>query len=430
MRRIARTLLSVVTPPAPRRMLHEPDLALLLTVLALNAFGFVMVFSASVGSDTAYAVRHGIWLALGAVAAVVTTAIDYRVWRRFAVPALMVAVALMTAVLLPGLGDTRLGAQRWIELGPLSFQPSELAKFALVLYLASWLAAKGDGIRRFGHGVAPFVVLLGSLVGLTVLQPDLGTAIILASVGFAMFFAAGAAISHFALLGASGLAAVAVLALAASYRRDRLLIFLSTDQELFDPNGLLRTLGWQIAQARLAFGGGGWFGVGLGAGRQKFQWLPHAHNDAIFAVIGEELGVVGCLVVLLLFLVFAWRGLSVARRAPDRFGGLLAVGITSWIVGQALINVGGITSTVPFTGVPLPFISYGGSALVTSLAATGVLLNVSRATGLGSSEPRSTKTSQAAHQRHPSLTPVLRSFGRDRRRRAAKPTGGRRPWIG
>ncbi|MCX2727293.1 putative lipid II flippase FtsW [Thermomicrobium sp. 4228-Ro] len=426
MRSLARRITQLLALPAPPRTLHEPDLALLLTLLALAAFGLVMVFSASVGSDTSYAIRHAIWLTLGAVAAVVTTALDYRVWRRLAVPALLAAVALLLVVLVPGIGDTRLGAQRWIDLGPLSFQPSEVAKLALVLYLASWLASKGDGIRRFGHGVVPFVVLLGALVGLTILQPDLGTSMILVFVGFAMFFAAGAAVSHFALLGASGMAAALVLALGASYRRERLLVFLSSDQELFDPNGLFRTLGWQIAQARLAFGGGGWFGVGLGAGRQKFQWLPHAHNDAIFAVIGEELGVIGCSVVLLLFLLFAWRGLSVARRAPDRFGALLAVGITSWIVGQALVNVGGITSTLPFTGIPLPFVSYGGSALVSSLLATGILLSVSRATLPRGAEQPVERPARVPVGRHPSLTPALRSFGRERRRRST-PRGGRLP---
>ncbi|GBD20315.1 putative peptidoglycan glycosyltransferase FtsW [bacterium HR28] len=424
MRRLVRAFARLLTPPGERRVLHEPDLALLLTILALNTFGLVMVFSASVGSDSSYAVRHAVWLGLGSLAAVVTTAFDYRIWRRLAVPTLVVTLALMTAVLLPGIGETRLGAQRWIDLGPLSFQPSELAKLALVLYLASWLAGKGDRIRQFGHGVVPFVVLLGALVGLTMLQPDLGTSMVLVLTGFTMFFVAGAAISHFALLGASGLAAALVMALGASYRRERILVLLSSDQELFDPNGLLRTLGWQIAQARLAFGGGGWFGVGLGAGRQKFQWLPHAHNDAIFAVIGEELGVVGCAVMLLLFLVFAWRGLSVARRAPDRFGGLLAVGITSWIVGQALINVGGITSTLPFTGIPLPFISYGGSALVTSLAATGILLSISRATVPRGAEPVVSRSVPERRVRHPALAPMLRSFGRNARRRAA-PRGGR-----
>jgi len=426
-RALVRRIVQRLALQGQKRVLHEPDLALLLTLLALAAVGLVMVFSASVGTDTAYAVRHVLWLGIGAAACVVTATVDYRVWRRLAVPALLGAVGLLTVVLLPGLGETRLGAQRWIDLGPLSFQPSEAAKLALVLYLASWLAAKGDGIRRFGHGVVPFVVLLGALVGLTILQPDLGTSMVLVLVGFTMFFAAGAAIPHFALLGASGMAAALVLALGASYRRERILVFLSSDQELFDPNGLLRTLGWQIAQARLAFGGGGWFGVGLGAGRQKFQWLPHAHNDAIFAVIGEELGAVGCLVVIALFLLFAWRGFSVARRAPDRFGSLLAVGITSWIVGQALVNIGGITSTLPFTGIPLPFVSYGGSALVSSLAATGILLSVSRATvprGAERATPRSTGASQA---RHPALTPALRTFGRDRRRRSAPRTGRTQP---
>lgn len=412
MRRAGRLVRRLLTPPGERRVLHEPDLALLLTLLALNAFGTVMVFSASVGSDLSYAIRHVVWLALGGVVATMTTAIDYRVWRRYAVVALIGAVVLLGAVLLPGLGDTRLGAQRWIELGPLSFQPAEVAKFALVLYLASWLAARGDRIQRFGHGVVPFVILLGTLVGLTILQPDLGTSLVLGLVGLAMFFVAGATLSHFALLVAAGVTATLVLALGASYRRERLLVFLSSDQELFDPNGLLRTLGWQIAQARLAFGGGGWLGVGLGAGRQKFQWLPHAHNDAIFAVIGEELGVVGCGVLLLLLVILTWRGLSIARRAPDRFGALLAVGITSWLVGQALINIGGITSTLPFTGIPIPFVSYGGSALVASLAAAGILLNISRATVTAALPRQVPRHGLAERSRQRTHLPTLRRFGR------------------
>jgi cell division protein FtsW len=424
MRWCLRRVMDALAVPGERRLAHEPDLVLLLTLLGLVTFGMVMVFSASVGSDPGYAVRHAIWLALGALAALVTAALDYRIWRRLAVLALLGALGLMTLVLLPGFGDTRLGAQRWIELGPLSFQPSEMAKLALVLYLASWLASKGERIRRFDLGVLPFMLLLGLLGGLTMLQPDLGTAIVLGFTGLAMFFAAGATLRHTVLLGGIALVAGTVLAFGAPYRRDRILILFSSDQELFDPNGLLRTLGWQIAQARLAFGSGGWFGVGLGMGRQKFQWLPHAHNDAIFAVIGEELGVVGCLVLLLLFLILAWRGLSIARRAPDRFGGLLAVGITSWLVSQALINAGGISSVLPFTGIPLPFVSYGGSALITSLAAAGILVNISRVT-----LPRPAPTSAAPRERprHAPLTVSLSRFGRRGRRRVAPRAGGRHP---
>lgn len=405
----------LLTAPGEQRILHEPDLWLLISLLALNALGLVMVFSASVGTDLSYALRHVIWLILGSVAAVITTALDYRIWRRFAVVALVAAIGLLSVVLLPGIGDTRLGAQRWIALGPLSFQPSEIAKLTIVLYLANWLATKGDRIRQFRYGVVPFIILLGAFAGLTVLQPDLGSSIVLVLIGFALFFAAGAALSHCISLGAAGLAVTLLLAFGSSYRRDRITIFLSSDQELFDPNGLLRTLGWQIAQARLAFGGGGWFGVGLGAGRQKFQWLPHAHNDAIFAVIGEELGIIGCAVVLMLFLILAWRGLSIARRAPDRFGALLAVGITTWLVGQALINIGGITSTLPFTGIPLPFVSYGGSALVSSLAAIGILLNISRATlprYVHQPTPRPVHRATKPRQSHPTVG----QFGRQNKR--------------
>ncbi len=378
----------LLTPPGERRRLHQPDLWFLATLLVLVMFGTVMVFSASFalgvrqsGSNGySYLVRHLVWLAVGLAGMTVAYCIDYRVWRRLSLLGMLLALGLLGLVLVPGVGVEIWGAQRWIRFGPLSVQPAELAKLALVVYLADWLAQKGARVRQFSYGLVPFTLLIGLLVGLVMLQPDLGSSIVLVAIGVGMLFVAGVPLFQFALLVLSGAAAFLLLALSAPYRRDRLLLFLSPDRDLLDPEGKLLGLGWQIAQARLAFGSGGLFGVGLGASRQKFLWLFAAHSDAIYAVIGEELGLAGCLFVIGLYLFLAWRGYRIARRAPDSFGALLAVGITTWVIGQAAINIGGITSTIPFTGIPLPFLSYGGSSLAVTLTAMGILLNISRAT--------------------------------------------------
>ncbi len=361
---------------------HVPDYWLLTTVLMLVMFGTVMVFSASFaigiedegGNSYYYLTRQLIWVTIGLAALLVTMNIDYHVWRRLALPGMvLVLILLAVVVLIPAAGVEAWGATRWIPLGPLSFQPSEVAKPILVIYLAEWLSQKGAKVRHFSYGLVPFAIFLGLLIGLVMLQPDLGTSSVLAAIGIGMFLVAGADLMQFSGLVATGGVAFLVLALGASYRRARILIFLNPDADPLN-------LGWQLKQARLALGSGGIFGLGLGASRQKFAWLPAAQNDAIFAVIGEELGLIGCSFVLLLFFALAWRGYRVATKAPDAFGSLVAVGIVTWIIFQAAINIGGITMTIPFTGVPLPFISYGGTSLAVSLAAIGILLNVSRHT--------------------------------------------------
>ena len=361
---------------------HPPDYWLLTTVLMLLMFGTVMVFSASFaigienegGNSYYFLTRQVIWVTIGLAALLVTMNIDYHVWRRLALPGmLLVLILLAVVVLVPAAGTEAGGATRWIPLGPLSFQPSEVAKPIVVIYLAEWLSQKGAKVRDFSYGLVPFAIYLGLLVGLVMLQPDLGTSAVLASIGIGMFLVAGADLVQFSGLIATGGVAFLVLALGASYRRARILIFLNPDADPLN-------LGWQLKQARLALGSGGIFGLGLGASRQKFAWLPAAQNDAIFAVIGEELGLIGCSFVLLLFLALAWRGYRVATKAPDAFGSLVGVGIVTWIIFQAAINIGGITMTIPFTGVPLPFISYGGTSLAVSLAAIGILLNISRHT--------------------------------------------------
>ena len=373
---------SAKRPRHDQARLHDPDWWLLVTVVALVVFGTVMVFSATFARDLPeggdplrFLRKQLVWVALGGSAFLLTMRIDYRFWRRFSVVALLGAILLLMLVLVPGLGvgADEVGARRWLNLVPMpQFQPSELAKAALVLYLADWLTAKGERLRDWRAGAVPFTVLLGTLILLVMLEPDLGTSTLLAIIGGAMFLVAGADLRQFALLIGSGAFAFVGLALSASYRRDRLALFMKSDEEL-----RLLGDGWQLWQARLATGSGGLVGVGLGASRIKYGWLPEAHTDSIFAVVGEELGLLGCGCLLALFLLLAVRGYRVAARAPDRFGALLATGIVSWITFQALINIGGITTTIPFTGVPLPFISYGGTAFIVVTAVTGVLVNIS-----------------------------------------------------
>lgn len=357
---------------------HEPDWWLLATVLTLALFGTVMVFSSATGLTAgdelgadSYLVRQLVFLVVGIGVMLVAMHIDYHRWRPLAVPALLGVLVLLGGVLLvaPDIN----GSHRWFDLGLIQLQPSELAKPILIVYLASWLCSKGAQVKDFYHGMFQFVILMGGLIGLVLLEPDLGTSVLLATVGAAMFFVGGASIRQFAgLIFATGSAFV-FMALSAPYRRARVLAFL-------DPESNLETTGWHLLQARFALGDGGLFGVGLGASRQKFSWLPAPHNDAIFAVIGEELGLIGAAFVLLLFGMLAYRGYRIARRAPDQFGAHIAVGVTTWFAFQALFNIGGVTASIPFTGITLPFISYGGSSLMVSFAALGLLMNVSRQT--------------------------------------------------
>lgn len=362
-----------------RALVHEPDWWLLSVMVALVTFGTLMVYSATFptidgASTTGVLARQMLYVVIGGIGLWIGTQIDYHRYAALAFPGIVGAFVLLAAlVLVPGLGTTIYGAKRWIDIGPISFQPSELAKPFIVLYMATWLAGKRDSVRSITRGLLQFAVVMGLLIGLVMLQPDLGTSILIATVCVAMFLVAGAELVHFGFLAITGGVAFLTMALSASYRRDRLLVFLN-------PDGDIQNLGWQLYQARLALGSGGLFGVGLGASRQKFDWLPAAHNDAIFAVVGEELGLIGCAFLISLFIVVAWRGYQVALRAPDTLGALIAVGVTTWLAFQAAFNIGGVTLAIPFTGIPLPFISSGGTALVVAMTSFGVLLNVSRQT--------------------------------------------------
>ena len=351
------------------------DYVLVLAVVMLLLLGLVMVYSASqfaTSGDPGYWFRHQIvWAMLGGIALLVTSRVEYRLWRRVALPGMVLALVLLVAVLVAG--HTIYGAQRWLHVGLFSFQPSELTKLALALYVADWLARKGDAVRTLLNGLLPFAALTGVVLALILLQNDLGTSIVVAVLAIAMFYAAGANLLQLLPTLALGGLAAFVLATGSSFRRARLDAFLHPL-----PAGCADAASYQICQGLISLGSGGLFGRGLGDSVQKAGYLPNPFTDSIFAITGEELGLVGCLFILGLFGLLAFRGLRVSRRAPDAFGALLACGLTSWLLAQAAINIGSVVDALPFTGVPLPFVSFGGSSLVTSLAAVGILLNISR----------------------------------------------------
>jgi cell division protein FtsW len=351
------------------------DYVLVLAVVMLLLLGLVMVYSASqfaTSGDPGYWFRHQIvWAMLGGIALLVTSRVEYRLWRRVALPGMVLALVLLVAVLVAG--HTIYGAQRWLHVGLFSFQPSELTKLVLALYVADWLARKGDAVRTLLNGLLPFAALTGVVLALILLQNDLGTSIVVAVLAIAMFYAAGANLLQLLPTLALGGLAAFVLATGSSFRRARLDAFLHPL-----PAGCADAASYQICQGLISLGSGGLFGRGLGDSVQKAGYLPNPFTDSIFAITGEELGLVGCLFILGLFGLLAFRGLRVSRRAPDAFGALLACGLTSWLLAQAAINIGSVVDALPFTGVPLPFVSFGGSSLVTSLAAVGILLNISR----------------------------------------------------
>lgn len=361
----------------PRRWAAEgPDFTLLALVAALTVTGLVFVYSASFviglaqfGDSHRFIVRQGAWALLGAALLLTMLRFDYHRLRRLAAPLMGVTVLLLLAVL--ALGNEAGGAQRWVSAGPLSFQPAEFAKLSVIIYLAAWLSSRGDSLRSFEHGLAPFIVIISAIGLLLMLQPDFGTTAIILAITLTMFWVAGATLVQMGALLVSGSVVVISLALIEGYRMERLGAFFNAEA---DPLGR----GFQTLQSLIALGNGGTTGLGLGASRGKFFYVPESHTDGIFAIIGEELGIIATGAVLLLFVTLMLRGYQVARRAPDQFGFLLATGITTWLTVQALVNIGGITRVIPLTGVPLPFLSYGGSALAAALLGAGLLAGISR----------------------------------------------------
>lgn len=354
------------------------DFTLLITVLILLAIGITMVFSASAASSYLkyndsylYLKSQGLYAIISLIVMTILSKIDYRIWGRYALLFVIVSFILLIAIFIPGLGYGAKGAMRWIKVGPLTFQPSEFAKTALIIFMARSLSNKKEKVRQFFQGVVPFIILMVIYFGLIIIQPNLSMAGSIVIITFVMLFAAGAKIWH--LLGwvIPFVPAVIYLVTKESYRLNRWLSFR-------DPWADPLNTGYQAIQSLLALGSGGLFGLGLGNSRQKFFYIPEAQNDFIFSIIGEELGFIGTSTVLFLFLFLIWRGIRIALHAPDMFGCLLATGITCMIGIQVVINIAVVTVSMPTTGVTLPLISSGGSSLLFVMANIGILLNISR----------------------------------------------------
>ncbi len=360
-----------------------PDTVLVGTIATLVAIGLVMIFSAS--SAYAVALQHDagyflkrqlVWLIVASAVAYVAYRFDYRKLRRLAPWTLGASLASLVLVLVPHVGIIAGGARRWLGIGPVQFEPSELAKLALVLYLAAALAAKGDRIRSLIRGLTPLALVTAAMAMLVVREPDFGTASLLAFSAVTLFFVAGARVAHLVMMLAAVTPPAIILIRHDPYKLARIVAFI-------DPWKDPQDKGFHIVQSLMALGSGGWFGVGLGFSHQKFFWLPEAHTDFIGSIIGEETGLAGMAAIVALFILFAYRAMRIALAAPDRFGFFLCVGSMALIVIQAFVNLGVVSSSWPVTGVPLPFISFGGTSLVTSLTAVALILNVGRTRALG-----------------------------------------------
>jgi cell division protein FtsW len=359
------------------------DRTLLFAVLSLLIVSVVMVYSSSsvvalttYGDPAFFMKRQILWALVGLALMAVTMRADHHVFedQRVVIGLVAVSLILLTATLVPGVGRAINGSRRWLRAGVVSFQPSELAKFVLIVYMSYSIAKKGGRIRDFLNGLVPAYVMTGFFLVLVILQPDFGAAMTLAGVVSIMLFAGGANVLHLAGTAVAGLPFVYLAVARSAYRSRRIFSFLDPWS---DPQGA----GHQIIQSFLAFGSGGVFGRGLGEGRQKLLFLPERHSDFIYAVIGEELGLIGALIVLALFGVILWRGVRIALACGDPFSRMLALGITLLVCLQGVVNMAVVTGLLPTKGIALPLVSYGGSSLVITLAALGVLLSISRETG-------------------------------------------------
>lgn len=356
----------------------KPDFLLALTVFFLCFFGLVMISSASVvvseerfGTNYYYVTHQLTSLIIGLILMVTAYLIDYRLWRKISLIMFLLTLLLLIGVFLPGIGREFGGAHRWLGLGGLVLQPSEIVKLTFIIYLASWLDKKGESISHFSAGFIPFVFLMLILGFLIMSQPDLGTLSVIIGTAVVTFFIAGARGSHLVMGGISVLIILGILVKAAPYRFQRFLVFLSPGEQ---------TLGaaYHINQALIAIGSGGLWGLGFGQSKQKYLYLPQAYSDSIFAIIAEELGFLRSSLVLGAFILIAIRGYKIVRNAPDNFARFLATGIVTWIILQVFINIAAMLNLIPLTGVPLPFISFGGSSLIVTLIAVGILLNISK----------------------------------------------------
>jgi cell division protein FtsW len=352
------------------------DVTLLFAVLFLVGIGVIMVYSASsalalkkFGSDYFFLKRQALYAFLGIIAIVACSQLPYRYLRLMAYPLLVLAGGLLLATLFSGLGVVAGGATRWVRLGSVSLQPTELARFALVLYLAYSLSKKTATVQRFRIGLLPHLIVLGVLVMLISLQPDFGSVMILCGLTWIMLYVGGARMLHLGAALVVLLPAAYAFMISADYRLRRLTSFL-------DPWQYPTEEGYQAVHSLMAFGTGGIWGTGIGKGYQKLFYLPEPHTDFIFSVIGEELGLIGVVVILVLYILILWRGITIARTAPDPFGALMASGLTAAIFIQVCVNMGVALGLLPTKGLTLPFLSYGGTSLLINMASIGILMNI------------------------------------------------------
>ncbi|HVR87920.1 MAG TPA: putative lipid II flippase FtsW [Candidatus Limnocylindria bacterium] len=399
------------------------DLTLLSVVFGLLAIGLAMVYSASgiraldaLDDPRYFLVQQSAWVGIGLLAMLVVARIDYHRYRRLAFAALVISLVLLVLVLVPGVGTRVGGAARWLRISSFAgLQPAELVKLTLVIYLAFWLGRTREEVGRWSITV-PFVGLVGLVAALVVAEPDLGTAIVVVAIALAMYFVAGARLVEFGGLGVLTTVLVAIVAVVQPYRLARLQTFL-------DPWSDRRDAGFQTIQSLYGLALGGPFGEGLGAGKEKFGFLPAPYTDSIFAVLGNELGLFGTLLVVVLFLVIAFKGIRIAIAAPDQTGALLATGVTVWIAFQAWVNMAVVASLVPMTGITLPFISYGGSSICVGLVAVGILLNVGRQAVARADDRASLSGAPGRRRDRRTREPAARGRG------GARPADGRRAAV-
>jgi cell division protein FtsW len=367
----------------PGTRAHHPDYIIALLIAILLAVGLVMMYSVSpilshklTGSvDRNYYFLNQLkYILIGMVVWIGASAVPYWTWRRYARPLLIVSAVLLLALLVPGLSNSSHGATRWLDIGTISFQPAEIMKVAIIIYLATWFERRASELGSFWDGVVPFAIMTAAACFVIVIfQRDMGTMAVLAAAAIGMYFAAGLSWRHLAALLGSGVALGWAAIVAFPHRMERITAFVSPEQ-------YCNTVAYHICQALIAIGSGGIVGLGLGKSIQVYGYLPEAANDSIFAIIAEEFGLLGAMAVIGLFGLLVYRGLVVARSAPDMFARLVATGISLWFLFQAFINIGAMLSLVPLTGIPLPFISYGGTSLIISLLAAGMLINISKYT--------------------------------------------------
>ncbi|EJP6471162.1 MULTISPECIES: stage V sporulation protein E [unclassified Clostridium] len=353
------------------------DFTLFVTITLLVAIGVIMVFSASsysaflnpnIRDSTYFLKKQGAFAIVGIICMLFMIKVDYHKIKKHTKKLMLITIVLLLIVFIfPPVN----GARRWIRLGPMSLQPSEIAKYMVVIYMAKSLDSKGEKVKTFAYGIIPYLLVSGFYAGLVFAEKNLSIAAVIMIVTLIVLYVAGARTKHICILMLMvALAGVAGIVFE-PYRMKRFLSFLNPWE---DP----KNTGYQLIQSLLALGSGGVWGVGIGRSRQKCYYIPEPHNDFIFAIIGEELGLIGCIFIVILFSIFIWRGIVIATKAKDTYGTILATGITSIVAVQAIINMAVVTGSMPVTGVPLPFISYGGSSLAINLIAMGILLNISR----------------------------------------------------